>query len=276
MIYRTKKNKDNPYVITNKVAVEDSRLSAKAKGLMWWFLSKPDNWKVYESVLVKAMADGRDSIRSGLAELERYGYISRLQERDDNGKFSTTEFHVHEQPDNEGTSDATQVQQKQSVDGKSAVGEDLPWPENPSTDNPTLLINNKIQENNNYKNTAREETNDLKDKNEETPCEPSMPPMQLMPEGCSEPAPEYIQMYEAQLKTYLRDEVISSSFTYDLYVGDMRLYAVYNNNRYYWVNEDAFIMSDVTLRYIRQGLSEMYDDDGGVFLINSSGEVKSS
>ena len=72
MIIRTPNR--NRYTIISKVPLEDGRLSWKARGLLSYLLSKPDNWTVVVAHLVKEAPDGRDSVRAGLRELEDAGY----------------------------------------------------------------------------------------------------------------------------------------------------------------------------------------------------------
>lgn len=138
-IIRTSK-RENPYVMIDKYGLNDERLSWKAKGLLAYLLSKPDDWQVYESDLIKRAADGRDSVRTGLRELEKFGYLSRRQIRGENGSFGHMEYIVYERPI---TLDDTE---EITADGKSVHGENVPQTENPSTgkpapENPPLLIN---------------------------------------------------------------------------------------------------------------------------------------
>lgn len=57
----------------------DSNLSAKAKGILLYFLSRPDNWQIYTSEVVKHMNDGQKSINSGVQELMDNKYVHRIQ-----------------------------------------------------------------------------------------------------------------------------------------------------------------------------------------------------
>ncbi len=74
-ILRVVKNKEHPYVMLNMAALNDPRLSWKAKGLHSYLMTKPDDWKVYLSELIKHSTDKRVSTGEGIKELERYGYI---------------------------------------------------------------------------------------------------------------------------------------------------------------------------------------------------------
>ena len=65
----------------------DCNLSAKAKGILVYFLSRPDGWKFYASEIVKHFADGKDSIRSGIKELCDKGYLRVIRVKNEQGQF---------------------------------------------------------------------------------------------------------------------------------------------------------------------------------------------
>lgn len=138
--YRVQHSKNNPYVILNKGFLEDARLSAKAKGILSYLLSRPDGWKVRLEQLITVFADGRDSIKSGLKELEINGYFSRTAERDPvTGKIIEWVHDVYESPvitsDTDTASSTNQVLQPETG---------LPHVAHPHVVNPPLLINKKI------------------------------------------------------------------------------------------------------------------------------------
>lgn len=116
-IFRVQKNSDNPYVMLDKFSINDAELSWKAKGILAYLLSKPDDWSVYEKDIIAHARDSRDSVRSGLRELEAAGYIHRKQARSENGKFAEKRYEVFERP----------------LVGSLLVGAGFPSPENPST-----------------------------------------------------------------------------------------------------------------------------------------------
>ena len=68
-IIRVKHNKENPYFMLNRAAVNDDRLSFKAVGILTYLLSKPDNWVVREDDLAARHTEGTHAVRSGLKEL---------------------------------------------------------------------------------------------------------------------------------------------------------------------------------------------------------------
>lgn len=96
-IIRVNKSKDNPYILLNKTALEDSNLSFKAKGILAYLMSKPDNWKSSVQDLINNGVDGRDSIKSGLRELKRHGYLIKRPIKE-NGKFVEWEEIIFEIP----------------------------------------------------------------------------------------------------------------------------------------------------------------------------------
>lgn len=96
-IIRTEKTSGN-YFIASKHYVEDETLSWKAKGLMSYLFSKPDDWKIYQSQLEKISTDGRISVRSIINELIEKGYMTRIPSRKDNGDFNGYEYTLHEKP----------------------------------------------------------------------------------------------------------------------------------------------------------------------------------
>lgn len=95
-IFRSKHDKENPYVLCGKCCVDDERLSYKALGLLLYLLSKPDTWQAQQEELVQRHKDGKSSVRSALLELEEYGYISRRQLFNDRGQFAGYAIDVYE------------------------------------------------------------------------------------------------------------------------------------------------------------------------------------
>jgi hypothetical protein len=88
----------HPYVVMDKHFIEDKRLSNKAKGIMSYVLSKPDNWQIRISDIVNNSKDGKEAVASGLNELEKTGYIHRKLKRSENGRFQEYETTVYEVP----------------------------------------------------------------------------------------------------------------------------------------------------------------------------------
>lgn len=120
--FRVQKNRENPYVMLDKFSINDSALSWKAKGLLAYLLSKPDDWIVKEHDLVAHATDGRDSVRATIRELEAAGYLARgARRRDGKGRLFEREYQVFERP---------------SVDHSLKRLSDCPTLENPFLDGP--------------------------------------------------------------------------------------------------------------------------------------------
>lgn len=90
--------KNSNYTTLSNYHFKDRRLSWKAKGLLSTMLSLPDNWNYTIEGLATLAGDGIKSTNSGLAELEKNGYLKRKQLRDENGHFAMTEYTIYEEP----------------------------------------------------------------------------------------------------------------------------------------------------------------------------------
>lgn len=85
------------YTTLSNYHFRDKRLSWKAKGLLSTMLSLPDDWNYTIEGLASLSDDGIKATNSGLAELEKCGYLMRKQLRDDNGHFIAMEYTIYEQ-----------------------------------------------------------------------------------------------------------------------------------------------------------------------------------
>lgn len=98
MIKRAKKQ-GNFTTVYNEFIV-DTRLSARAKGVMIWLLSKPDDWVVNKKHLYSQFKEGRDAIWKAFLELVELGYIIPVEEvaRKESGRFNkrSTGYLVYE------------------------------------------------------------------------------------------------------------------------------------------------------------------------------------
>ncbi|MCB2300434.1 helix-turn-helix domain-containing protein [Clostridium tagluense] len=95
---RVQKNKD--YSVISNVGLNDSSLSFKAKGILAYLLSKPDDWTCQVQDLSKNATDGRDSVYAGLKELRGNGYLIKRPIKV-NGKVSEWEEILFETPNEE-------------------------------------------------------------------------------------------------------------------------------------------------------------------------------
>lgn len=95
-IFRVNKTKN--YTVMSNYHLVDKTLSLKAKGLMSYMLSRPDNWDFTEMGLVACLKENRSAVRSTLKELEEHGYLVRRQERSSNGKYGSASYDLYEKP----------------------------------------------------------------------------------------------------------------------------------------------------------------------------------
>lgn len=99
-----KKGLHEQFTIIDNQAILDNRISAKAKGILLYLMSRPDDWQIYESEIQNHFTDGISSIRSGIKELTQAGYISRSAQHDGKGKFAGYEYLVYDKPQNQAVS----------------------------------------------------------------------------------------------------------------------------------------------------------------------------
>jgi hypothetical protein len=149
--------RDKPYLMIDKTGINDVRLSWKAKGLLCYLLSLPDDWQVYVKELMNHASDGRDSTNTALSELMNYGYCIRTINRDESGHFKGYIYNIFEVPNSE-TIDSSDFQPKTDFPYSGNPKSDNPKTELPKTVNPKLLRNNLTNElntlNNNYNNQS--------------------------------------------------------------------------------------------------------------------------
>lgn len=95
--FRVYKESGN-FVTVHKDFIHDSNISWKAKGILLYLLSRPDDWQIYETELEQHSTDGLSGLKSGIKELEEIGYIQRNRKRDKTGRLNGYEYLVYEQP----------------------------------------------------------------------------------------------------------------------------------------------------------------------------------
>jgi hypothetical protein len=88
MIVRSPRPESHFTILSNDL-LRCRTLSLRARGLLAMLLSYPDNWRTSAENLAKVCVEGRDAIRSALAELEAAGYIRRQKTQDEEGRWST-------------------------------------------------------------------------------------------------------------------------------------------------------------------------------------------
>lgn len=125
--YRVHKNTN--YSIINNNFLKRKDLSWKAKGILSYLLSLPDDWELHFNELKTNSTDGKTSTRTGLDELKEAGYIVYTKTRDKEGKFIHN-YDIYENP---------QIKKSDT---------DNPDTENQDTDNRDILLRtNKLNTN---------------------------------------------------------------------------------------------------------------------------------
>ena len=89
--------KTNNYTVMSNHHLKDIKLSYRAKGLLSFMLSLPDDWDYSVSGLAKVSKESIKAIRSTLKELEDMGYLVRTRIQLDNGRFDY-EYAIYETP----------------------------------------------------------------------------------------------------------------------------------------------------------------------------------
>lgn len=78
---RIRKVYDRGFTTIDNTVINDKTLSWKAKGLFVYLWSQSDEWNFYEREVVKHATGGLTSLRTGIHELEKHGYLLRKRER---------------------------------------------------------------------------------------------------------------------------------------------------------------------------------------------------
>lgn len=76
------------FTVMSNYHFKEKKMSLKAKGLLSLMLSLPDDWNYSISGLVTLSKDGKDSVMSALAELEKFGYLERKRVTNEKGQFA--------------------------------------------------------------------------------------------------------------------------------------------------------------------------------------------
>ena len=135
---RIEKTRD--YTVMANHHLRNKALSLKAKGLLSYMLSLPEDWNYTLSGLATSCKDGLDSVRQAVSELETYGYVVRSRIRDARGRLRDTEYVVYESPV------PVKPALDEPIEEKPAQEEPVlenPILENPVLGNPTLLNTNR-------------------------------------------------------------------------------------------------------------------------------------
>ena len=155
-------NKNVNYTVMSNYHLQDKKLSLKAKGLLSYMLSLPDDWDYSLKGLTTGCKDGLDSVRTAVLELEEHGYVRRQKVRNAKGQIIDYDYQVYESP----------VEDDPAVPGKEGGPSDPSATKSPKSrmkpcsspflDFPNLAepnLEKATQQNTNKQNTKRQSTN---------------------------------------------------------------------------------------------------------------------
>lgn len=92
---RAPKNAQRPYVSTARCNPQNRQLSFEARGVLWYLLSKPDDWELQPKDL-EQKGCGRDKVYRILKELIEAGHLVREEIRNSKGKITGYVYQVYE------------------------------------------------------------------------------------------------------------------------------------------------------------------------------------
>jgi hypothetical protein len=83
--------------------LNNPEISFKAKGLYAYLNSKPDNWDFSVERIASQVKEGVESVRVGIQELEKFGYLKRIRYQNEKG-FWEIDYMLFEVPTEEESS----------------------------------------------------------------------------------------------------------------------------------------------------------------------------
>lgn len=90
----TRRKYDRDYCQMANEFLKDTRLSWKAKGIIAYVQMLPDDWVLNMRDLTNRATDGRDSLYSGIKELEKFGYCSKIMQRNPDGTIAGFAYEI--------------------------------------------------------------------------------------------------------------------------------------------------------------------------------------
>ena len=213
-VFRVERNKG--YTVMSNHHLRNKELTLKAKGLLSQMLSLPEDWDYTLAGLSLINRESIDAIRTAVWELEKAGYITRRQGRDDKGKMTAIEYTIYEQP--QPPAAASPEPKNPTLENPTTDKPILenPTPDKPTTENPTQL-NKDIQKTDLPK---KEKSNtDLSS----TDSIPILSPNPSPYAGAAATPPERKRTEAAQSAFEIYEEIIKDNISYDVLVQDRQL-----------------------------------------------------
>ena len=210
-VFRVERNKG--YTVMSNHHLRNKELTLKAKGLLSQMLSLPEDWDYTLAGLSYINRESIDAIRTAVWELEKAGYITRRQGRDDKGKMTAIEYTIYEQPQHPPELDCPILENPTAAN---------PVLENPTTDNPTT--ENPTQLN---KDISRTDLPKKEKSNTDLSSTHSIPIHSLNPlpyeDEAAEPPERKRKEAATQSAVEIYREIIKDNIEYDILIQDSRM-----------------------------------------------------
>ena len=204
-VFRVERN--TGYTVMSNHHLRNKELSLKAKGLLSQMLSLPEDWDYTLAGLSHINRESIDAIRTAVWELEKAGYITRRQGRDEKGKMTAIEYTIYEQPQ-------PPELEKPILENPTAGN---PVLENPTTGNPTSENPMQIIKEEQKTNLSKKEK-----PNTDTQSTHSIPIHSPNPspfEGAAQPPERKRKEPNDAYRVY--EEIIKDNICYDILKQDM-------------------------------------------------------
>ena len=154
----TRRKYDRDFTIVSNEFLKDARLSWKAKGIIAYVAMLPDDWVLNMRDLTNRATDGRDSLYSGIKELETCGYCAKTMRRNPDGTIAGYAYEICDKPvfvqpfTENPVTDAPQPENPDTV---------KPDTDKPGTENPTLINTNSTKDESKPSNKGSNPANDV-------------------------------------------------------------------------------------------------------------------
>ena len=86
------RNENKGFEAIPRALINDNSLSDRARFLYCYMSAKPDDWDFYLDYLAKELHLGRDTVQKYMRELINAGWIEKLGQQNDGGKFGAVEY----------------------------------------------------------------------------------------------------------------------------------------------------------------------------------------
>ena len=202
-VFRVEKSRG--YTVMSNHHLRNKELSLKAKGLLSQMLSLPEDWDYTLAGLSHINRESIDAIRTAVWELEKAGYITRRQGRDEKGKMAAIEYTIYEQP--QPPSLENPILENPTTD-KPVL--ENPTTENPTSDNPTQI--NKEEQRTDLPKKEKSNT-DLSNTHSIPILSPNPSPLG---DDAAEPQERKRKEAAAQSAFEIYEEIIKDNIEYDI------------------------------------------------------------